>query len=182
MKFDIKKLAVAGVLTALGVMAPTFFHWAGLNSGMVFLPMHFPVLLCGLVCGWKYGGMSGIIVPLLCFALTGSPPAFLIAAGMAFELCAYGVISGLCVKKFNVYASLVAAMIAGRLVYSVFAGIFTGAFAGAEAFNALLVSLFVTSLPGIALQILILPSLAFALYKAKLADLPAHPFLAASGK
>ncbi len=182
MKFSVKNLVLAGLFTALGILMPTLFHMMGLNAGQVFLPMHFPVLLCGLVCGWRYGGTCGFIVPLLCSLLTGAPPLFPIALGMAFELCAYGLIAGIMREKFNVYVSLITAMIGGRLVYSLFAAIFTGAFASSDAVKALAVSLFVTSLPGVMLQILILPSLTYALYKAKLADLPAHPLLAKAQK
>ncbi len=182
MKIDIKSLAVAGFLTALGVLMPTVFHLLGLNSGIVFLPMHFPVLLCGLVCGFKYGGISGFLVPLLCCLFTGAPPFFPVAAGMAVELCTYGIIAGLMRNKFNVYVSLIAAMLGGRLVYSLFAALFTGAFASSEAVKALAVTLFATSLPGVAMQIVIIPALAFALYRVKLTTLNSDPFLIAPKK
>ena len=34
------------------------------GAGMIFLPMHIPVLLCGLACGWPYGLICGVPVPL----------------------------------------------------------------------------------------------------------------------
>lgn len=33
------------------------------NGGSVFLPMHIPVLICGLFCGAPYGLACGIITP-----------------------------------------------------------------------------------------------------------------------
>ncbi len=39
----------------------------------MLLPMHIPVLLCGLICGWQYGGIIGFIMPFLRYALFGMP-------------------------------------------------------------------------------------------------------------
>ena len=33
--------------------------------GSMLLPMHIPVFLCGLICGWQYGLAVGTILPLL---------------------------------------------------------------------------------------------------------------------
>lgn len=47
-----KKLVFCAICVALCVVLPMAFH--ALGSGTVFLPMHVPVLLCGLVCTWPY--------------------------------------------------------------------------------------------------------------------------------
>lgn len=62
----------------------------------------------------------GLIAPPLRFVLFGMPP-FPAYAAMAFELAAYGLVSGLLYgllsrKKGGVYLSLVGAMLAGRRV------------------------------------------------------------------
>ncbi len=45
------KLVLASLFTAIGLLLPTVFHMFSLG-GSIFLPMHIPVLLCGLICGW----------------------------------------------------------------------------------------------------------------------------------
>ena len=62
-----KPLVLAALFLALGVVFPQLFHAIG--AGPVFLPMHIPVLLCGLICGWQYGGICGLVVPLLSLCL-----------------------------------------------------------------------------------------------------------------
>ncbi|WDU82887.1 ECF transporter S component [Caloramator sp. Dgby_cultured_2] len=83
--------------------------------------MHIPVLLAGFILGSKYGLMIGFICPLLNSVLTGMPPLFPVALGMAFELATYGFISGYLYKdkKANVFVSLVSAMIAGRFILAI---------------------------------------------------------------
>jgi thiamine transporter ThiT len=81
------------MFVALGLILP-FFTGQIPKVGSMMLPMHIPVLLCGLICGWKYGLMAGAVLPLLRSALFGMPPLFPTAAAMAFELAAYGFLSG----------------------------------------------------------------------------------------
>ena len=72
-----KNLAFCALCIALCVVLPMAFH-AIANAGMIFLPMHIPVLLCGLACGWPYGLICGVLGPLLSGVLTGMPgPAVL---------------------------------------------------------------------------------------------------------
>ena len=68
-----KKLVFCAICVALCVVLPMAFH--ALGSGAVFLPMHIPVLLCGLVCTWPYGVVCGLLGPLLSSVLTSMPAA-----------------------------------------------------------------------------------------------------------
>ncbi|MEG1275596.1 MAG: ECF transporter S component, partial [Ruthenibacterium sp.] len=88
-----KKLVLAALCVALGMILPMAFH-AVPNAGGIFLPMHIPVLLCGLVCGWQYGLACGVLAPLLSSLITGMPPAAFLP-GMLCELAVYGLVSGL---------------------------------------------------------------------------------------
>ena len=88
-----RKLVMAAMCAALGVVLPQAFHMVP-NAGSVLLPMHIPVLLCGLACGWPYGLACGILAPLLSSLLTGMPPAAYLPS-MLCELAAYGLVSGL---------------------------------------------------------------------------------------
>ena len=73
-----KKLTVLNksILTALSValcvVLPMTLH-AIPKGGVLFSPMHLPVLLCGLVCGAPFGLVCGILGPLVSSLLTGMP-------------------------------------------------------------------------------------------------------------
>ena len=71
---SVKKSIITAVCIALCVVLPQAFH-AIPNAGTIYCPMHIPVLLCGLVCGWSYGLLCGIAGPLLSSLITGMPPA-----------------------------------------------------------------------------------------------------------
>ena len=111
-----KNLVLTAFCIALCIVLPMAFHAIG--AGATFLPMHIPVLLCGLLCGWPFGAACGLIGPLLSSLLTGMPPAFPTLPAMMLELCAYGVLTGLFYRKLrgNLYLSLIGAMLGGRAV------------------------------------------------------------------
>ena len=114
-------LVLSAMFLALGIVLPFFTGQIPQVGGML-LPMHLPVLLCGLICGWQYGGVVGFVLPLMRSAMFGMPP-FLTAVAMAFELAAYGILAGWmyahsrwkCVKAL--YVCLIGAMLGGRLVW-----------------------------------------------------------------
>ena len=118
----LKNLSLAAMFLAIGLVLP-FFTGQIPQVGSMMLPMHIPVLLCGLICGWKYGLMVGLVLPLLRSFLFGMPPLFPTAAAMAFELAAYGFVSGFLYNRSKwkcivaLYRCLIAAMIIGRMVW-----------------------------------------------------------------
>ena len=112
------KLAYGGLLVALGILLPQAFHIFGQNAGMIFLPIQIPVLFAGMLLGPYYGGLIGILVPLFSSVLTGMPPVPKVYFMFA-ELMAYGIVTGWMIKKTNVYASLLTAMILGRAAYGI---------------------------------------------------------------
>ncbi len=162
MVFSTRKLVFAGLCVALGVVLPLAFH-AVPNAGRVFLPMHIPVLLCGMICGWPYGLACGLLAPALSTLLTGMPPAAMLPA-MLCELSVYGLIAGLLItylrtgrRWLDLYTSLVLAMLSGRLIMGlVNAFIFS---AGTYSVEIFVSAAFVTALPGIAIQLVLLPAL-----------------------
>ena len=144
-----RDLTITGILMAMGLILPTIFHTFNMG-GQVFLPMHIPVLLCGLLIGSKYGLLSGILIPLLSSVLTGMPPLFPIAFTMSIELAGYGCVSGFLKKKTNVYVALIGAQIVGR---------FIGALTGESfAISTYMTGVFITAFPGIILQIILVPA------------------------
>ncbi|MEZ4509866.1 MAG: ECF transporter S component [Eubacteriales bacterium] len=119
-----KRLIFAALCVALGVVLPIAFHSIA-NAGSILLPMHIPVLLCGLVCGWPFGAACGVLTPLLSSLFTGMPPVAMLPSMLA-ELAVYGLVSGLLMQKIktgkilvDVYLSLIAAMPAGRFVFGI---------------------------------------------------------------
>lgn len=166
-----KRLVFAAVCAALCVVLPIAFHVIP-KAGSVLLPMHLPVLLCGLACGPVYGLLCGILGPVLSSVLTGMPPAAMLPA-MICELAVYGLVSGLLLRLvrtgkpvLNLYVSLVGAMLAGRLCYGVLNALIFKA--GEYSLAVWMTSAFVTGLPGILVQLVVVPVLVLALQKAKL--------------
>ncbi len=167
----VKKAIITAICIALCVVLPQAFH-AIPNAGTVYLPMHIPVLLCGLICGWPYGLLCGAAGPLLSSLFTGMPPAAYLPP-MVIECAVYGCASGFLsqvVHTKNTYAdlyiSLVGAMLTGRIVAGLArALIFAG---GSYSMAAWAGGYFVTALPGIVIQLVLLPSIVFALMKAGL--------------
>lgn len=159
--FKVKKLALAGLFTAFGVLLPMIFHTFSLGS--VMLPMHIPVLFCGLVCGCLYGGICGVLSVLLSALFTGMPPIYPVGVAMIFELCAYGFFAGIFMRIFKkhnmafIYVSLTLAMLLGRGV----SFIANAALLGLKdySFSVFITASFVKSLPGIIAQLILIPIL-----------------------
>lgn len=166
-----KRLILAGLCVALGIVLPVAFHSVA-NAGSIFLPMHIPVLLCGLICGWPYGLACGVLAPLLSSLITGMPSmAFL--PSMLCELAVYGFVSGLLMRYVktgkllaDLYISLVGAMLLGRLVLGLLNAVLFRA--GEYSVALWTTSAFVTALPDIVIQLAVIPVLVFALKKSKL--------------
>lgn len=166
----VKKIILTALMIALCVVLPIAFH-AIPNAGSIFLPMHIPVLLCGLVCGWGYGGLCGLVGPLLSSLLTSMPPAAVLP-GMMVECCVYGLVSGLMMRyvrtgktTLDLYLSLVAAMLLGRVLSGIAKALI---FTPGMSLAAWAAASFVTAIPGIIIQLVLIPLLVLALTKAKL--------------
>ena len=169
-----KDLIIAGLCLALAIVLPIAFHSIP-DAGIIFLPMHIPVLLCGLICGPVYGLACGILAPLISSFATGMPPAPVLP-GMLCELAVYGLVAGLLIRfvktKYqtaNIYLSLIGAMICGRAVAGVLNALIFRA--GDYSMQLWLTGSFVTAIPGIGIQIVLIPLIVLTLRKAKLIDL-----------
>lgn len=167
---SVKRLVFTAVCAALCLVLPMAFH-AIPNAGNVILPMHIPVLLCGLICGWPYGLVCGILGPLISGILTGMPPAAVLP-GMMVECGVYGFITGIMMAHVrtgrtlaDLYIGMVTAMVLGRVVSGLAkALIFTP---GTAPFAWVTTSL-ITGIPGICIQLILMPAVIFALTRARL--------------
>jgi len=133
-------LTGTALLLALGVVLPIVFHAIPLG-GRIFLPMHLPTFVAGLVMGPVAGLVVGAGSPILSALLTGRPTVFYMIP-MILELATYGLVSGLLRPRFSalfgrretlvevapapdasrapwaaVTLALLGAMIAGRVVW-----------------------------------------------------------------
>ena len=157
-----KNITLAAMFLALGILFPQIFH-AIPNAGLILLPMHIPVFLCGFICGPLYGLLVGFITPILSNIIFAMPLAHMLMQ-MIVELSMYGFMSGLLsslIKINNVllknYIVLIVSMIVGRLVYGLANNyIFR---AGSYSLQIWLSSAFITSIPGIIIQLSIIPIL-----------------------
>lgn len=158
-----KKMVLSALFLAIGMVLP-FFTGQIPTIGNMLLPMHIPVLLCGFVCGWKYGVAVGAILPLLRSALFGMPVLFPNAIGMAVELAVYGVVSGVLGRRLGrtpkgIYLSLVSAMILGRIAWGLVSiGLF--ALAGSNfTWKIFMMQAFVNAVPGMIIQLVLIPAI-----------------------
>ncbi len=167
-----RNIVLAAFFLALGFVLP-FFTAQIPSIGSMLLPMHLPVLICGFVCGWPLGLIVGAILPLLRSAIFGMPPMFPTAIAMAFELAAYGALTGLLYqllskKPLNTYISLIGAMLGGRIVWGLVSAVLYGASGKAFGLAVFMAGAFTNAVPGIILQIIIVPILILTLEKSHL--------------
>ncbi|SDN89826.1 ECF transporter S component [Acetanaerobacterium elongatum] len=172
MKNQTKKLVYAAGCLAMGIILALLFHLLGGGLGNILLPMHIPVLLCGFLCGPLFGAACGVLLPLLSSIMIGIPPIFPVGAAMMFELCTYGLLSGLLYKKANVYISLIVAMLGGRIIGGAANAVLLGIAGKAYGLTAFVTTMFVTALPGIFIQLGLIPLLVIALTRARLINDP----------
>ena len=163
----LKNMIFASLFIAIAFVLP-FLTGQIPEIGSMLCPMHIPVLICGFICGWKWGLLVGLIFPLLRSLILGMPPLFPTAFCMAIELGVYGLLTGLLYnifpkKKIYVYCSLVISMIIGRIVWGVAMLIVMSVVGDMFTFNMFIVSTVVNALPGIILQIILVPILVMLL-------------------
>ncbi len=170
---NLLNLVLTAMFLAIALILP-FLTGQIKDFGSMLLPMHIPVMLCGLVCGWQYGLTIGLIAPILRSALFGMPVMYPSAIAMAFELATYGFVIGFlfnrakwkCIK--SLYRCLLVSMVAGRVVWGIVQCILLGL--GENGFT---ISMFVTSaiakaIPGVILQLLLIPTVMLMLGKTHL--------------
>jgi len=157
-------LTFSALFLALALVLPIAFHTVSMG-GRALLPMHLPVMLAGFLIGPGSGVLVGLLAPILSHLMTGMPPTYAVPL-MAFELPIYGLAAGLAYRKLrvNIYVSLIVAMIAGRLAFGLalfVLGMFMELpYTAAYFFSA--AGPLVTGLPGIVLQLFLVPILVTA--------------------
>lgn len=158
---------------AIGLVLPLLTGQIS-QIGNMLLPMHLPVFLCALICGWKFGVPMAFILPLFRCLIFTMPPMYPTAPAMAFELAAYAFAAGFLYEKSRwqcvraLYRCLLIAMIAGRLVWGGVMAVLMGIAGNAFTLKAFMTSAFLNAIPGIILQLIFIPAVMIALDKTKL--------------
>lgn len=168
-----RRLVIAALLLAVGLVIPQLFHGVP-QGGNIFLPMHIPVLLAGFLLGPAYGLGLGAALPLLSSLVLGMPPLARLPF-MVGELMAYGLASGLFYRRLRgvkggILLTLLAAMVSGRAVYALL-------LAGATYLLHIecggvvaVVTATVTGVPGLVIQLVLIPTLVYALKRGGILD------------
>ena len=163
----IKRMVLAALFLALAYVLP-FLTGQIPEIGSALLPMHVPVLLAGFIVGWRWGAVVGAAAPLFRSLTLGMPPLFPTAVCMAAELAVYGAVSGLMhrilpKKKAFIYLSLIISMIAGRVVWGAVMFLCLSISGGAFTFAAFIAGALTNAIPGIIIQIIVIPILVMLL-------------------
>ncbi|MCI8415599.1 MAG: ECF transporter S component [Ruminiclostridium sp.] len=165
------RLTLAAMFLALGLLLP-FLTGQIPQVGKMLLPMHLPVFLCGLLCGWRYGAFAGFLLPLLRSVLFSAPVFFPAGTAMAFELMTYGLVAGLLYGRSSqtlaaLYRALLLAMAAGRGVWGLVQTIQLGLFGDGFSLDLFLAGAFFQAVPGILLQLVLIPGILLALQQGR---------------
>lgn len=182
MNRSVKNMTLSAMFVAVGVVLP-FFTGQIPKIGNMLLPMHIPVFLCGLICGWQYGAVVGFVLPLFRSMLFSMPVLFPTAAAMAFELMTYGLTAGLLYGRSKwqcviaLYRSLLIAMLAGRVVWGFAQMIFLGVGGNHFTWKAFMAGAFVNAVPGMILQLIFIPAVMVALNRTGLVQFRNHQTL-----
>lgn len=171
----LQKMTLAALFLALAYIMP-FLTGQIPEIGSMLCPLHIPVLLCGFICGWPWGLVVGFVAPLFRSFTLGMPPMFPTAVCMAFELAAYGAVAGafhktLPRKKAFIYVSLFAAMVIGRIVWGAAMFVCMGINGGSFTMAAFFAGAVTNAIPGIVLQIVLIPLLVMILDNPKVLNL-----------
>ena len=160
-RFPVRTLTTTGLLLAVGLLLPMVFHSLfGAEGGKTFLPMHYAVLLGGLLLGPVAGAFLGVTTPVFSMFLTGMPPVAILPP-MVVELAVYGLVAGFARRRWRLAPlwSLLLAMAAGRIALGLAVALL-GPSIGLKAEPvAYVFTSIVAGLPGIAVQIVVIPLL-----------------------
>ncbi|MDR7484559.1 MAG: ECF transporter S component [Armatimonadota bacterium] len=178
-RYAVQTHAAAGVGLAMALALPLVVHAVGL--GPTLLPMHLPVLLMGALGGARVGCLVGAVAPALSHLLTGMPPVVPpVAPLMMVELATYGLVAGVVrgwVRAYGTppgrartqvplhlslareYVWLVPTLAAGRLALGTAAAIIGPALGLKMSAVAYLQAALVTGVPGIVIQLVVVPTL-----------------------
>lgn len=165
-----KNITLSALFIALGLVLP-LLTWQVKALGNAFLPMHLPVILCGLIVGPVHGLIVGLILPILRHFTFGMPQLYPTAISMSFELATYGFVVGFIYKNSKwkciiaLYEALIISMITGRIVWGIVQMILLGVTGQVFTYQMFIAGALLNAIPGIIFQLIFIPSFMLALHK-----------------
>ncbi len=162
-----RNITLTGMFFAMGVALP-FLTGQIPSIGKMLLPMHIPVYLCAFICGWQYAMPMAFVLPLFRSFVFGVPTIYPDAIAIAVEMAVYGLVAGLVYGRskwkclVSLYRALVVAMIAGRVARIAVQIVLMLAVGSSITASAIVSVVALTSLPGIAIQLVLIPTVMVA--------------------
>lgn len=170
---SVQKLILSALFLAIGIILP-FITMQIPAVGNMLCPMHIPILLCGFICGGPYGLAVGFLTPLVRGMLTGMPVLFPNGIAMAFELAVYGGLTGVLYGRVRrrmtelpaIYLTLVTSMLAGRIVWGLVSYVLFKVAGNVFTWQIFAAQAFLNAIPGIVIQLILIPVIVRSLQKA----------------
>ncbi|HCA46862.1 MAG TPA: ECF transporter S component [Armatimonadetes bacterium] len=165
-----RELSLGGLFIALGIVIPIALHALGGGKlGSTLLPMYLPVLACAMLVSAPIAAAVGLLTPVLSSALTGMPPILPVLPLMVAELTLMALIGSLLHRRLKLHAlpAVALALLAGRVVMGLMAALLVAALPAGlqESLPPIMrtpvtyvLAATVAALPGLALQIVAVPS------------------------
>ncbi|MBR9978942.1 MAG: hypothetical protein KFH87_12725 [Bacteroidetes bacterium] len=154
---DIRRIPMAAMFTALGVLFPQLFHLLGLGSA--FLPMFLPVLAAAMLLPLRLACTVAVLTPIVSWLLTGMPPLSppILPLLLIELLAATCLLSLLRLQlRWHVLPAVAVTMLADRvLLYLIIEGVSAAAGVTHPMLGPAVV---LVGLPGVLLAVVVLPS------------------------
>lgn len=165
MKSTTHEIVLVSLFITLAIVVPILFHIFGL--GAMLLPMFIPILLSGFFLNPFQAMIVGFVSPWLSTFLTGMPPLLPTAPLISIEGVAMaGIVSYFYRKQGrSVWFSLILALLAERLV--LIAAIYLIVPLFQLPAELLTITAFTMTLPGIVLQLILVPLLVLLVQRAQ---------------
>ena len=174
------RLLITAVLLAIGMVLP-FLTGQMQTIGQLISPLHIPVFICGLTCGWSWGAALGFILPIFRGLIFGMPPFPAVGLPMAFEMLVYGLVTGLLYPRLRkvlqnqhivaMLISMLAAMILGRCAGGATRAVMMGIQGNSYSFAAFFASYFTGTVAGAVIHLFVCPYIVTMLEQARLSPL-----------
>ena len=152
----LRLLVLNALVTALALVLPPAFHAVGLGSR--FLPLLLPLLVNGFLSPLHWAVLTGALAPLLSAVATGMPPLYPpVALVLSLEGMMLGGVAAALYRAAGrrVWPALIAAVASGRAVAFLLSWVLAKPFGLPPAMTG--VALILQGLPGVALQLAVVP-------------------------
>jgi hypothetical protein len=149
-------MVISAAMAALALILPVAFHAVGLGSK--FLPMLLPLLLNAFLVGWRWAVGTAAAVPWISAFAMGMPPLYPpVAAVISVEGAVMAAVAATIFRRGerSVWVALLPAVLAGRLVSLGFTFLLARLFGLPPALAS--VARLLEGLPGVALQLAVIP-------------------------